>query len=46
MKTVIYTVNSGKYEGQSIVEQTSASFDMIRLRGLALGWTVKHIYIA
>lgn len=46
MKTVIYEVINGKYQGQCITEQTNASLDSIKLRGAALGWRVVHVYIS
>ena len=43
MKTVIFEVIFGKYAGNKITEQTSASDDSIKLYASALGWKVISI---
>jgi hypothetical protein len=43
IKKVTFTVNAGKYAGNEIVEYTAASEADLKLRAMALNWTLAKV---
>lgn len=46
MKSVVYEVLSGKFQGKIISEVTNDTFEGIKIRASAMGWRVVTIYVS